>query len=63
MSLSDKIEENGEHLLAPYKVIPLNNVREFIKELKENISVLEGAEGEYEDILVEIDKLAGEKLI
>lgn len=65
MSLSDKTEEVEDRKGFEYSVIPTEDVKEFIKELKEsfnsyNFSIDENTEQELKGF---IDKLAGEELL
>lgn len=53
-NLSEKIYQNG--------VIPMRDIKEFIKRLKENCFNNEELQGCNQEICREIDKLAGAKL-
>ena len=61
MNLSDKKINMGTDFNPPYWLYPEEDVKEFIKELKENIGMWETIQ--CHKVCEEIDKLAGDKLI
>lgn len=66
-TLSDKIEESPTFGSGKYQyMIYADDVKEFIKELKETIKFsieISDEPQELENILIEIDKKAGDKLL
>jgi hypothetical protein len=58
-NLSEKIEENGEHLREPYEVVPKEDVKKFIRLLKEDIVVPKDCDAgiALREMIKRIDKL------